>query len=257
MVATTLPATLACLMALSLAACSDTGGDGSNTAGAAGAGPGAGTAGDHAAAGTTGNPAPSTAGSGGSNVSPSAGTAGSYVRSPDTGGSNDDGGLFDPTQAVPFDPNAGGTGGAAPTTGGTGGSVNTDGLSVTSHIGGDVNGTAEFTQHGSDVTVVVKLTKCPDGTLGIHINDGDSCDNKGTEGKPWDGMRGNIGDTGTIVCSKNSASLTHTRSGADPTMAWTVGDHTKTDITPYVVIVSSEPDGQAMESFIGCGNFFK
>jgi hypothetical protein len=236
------------LMALSLAACAD-----ADPAGSGGAG---GAAGSGTSTPTSaGSPAQPSGGSVSAN--PTAGAAGAYVKPSGTGG-NDDGGLFDPGLAVPFDPNAaGGTGGAPVSVGGSGGGVNTDGFSVTSHISGNVNGTAEFTQHGVDVTVVVKLTKCPDGTLGIHINDGDSCDNTGTEGKPWDGNRGNIGDMGTIMCSKNSASLTYTRKGTDPTMNWTVGDHTKADLTPYVVIVSSAADGKSMSSFIGCGNFFK
>jgi hypothetical protein len=239
------------LAASSLIACSDAMSNTHGPTGGAASG-GGGSGGESLAAGMAGTLFPSTSGS--SNAT--AGVAGTSIEPSGTGG-NDDGSLFDPAQAVPFDPNAGGTGGAAPMTGGTGGGVNTDGLSVTSHISGKVNGTAEFTQHGTDVTVVVKLTKCPEGTLGIHINDGASCDNAGTEGKPWDGKRGDIGDTGTISCSQNSAAMTYTRSGADPAMNWTVGDHTRTDITAYVVVVSSDADGQAMSSFIGCGNFFR
>jgi len=73
---------------------------------------------------------------------------------------------------------------------------------------------------------------------------------------PWDGKRGNIGDTGTITCANNSANLTYTRMGTDPTTNWTVGDHNlKTDITSYVVIVSSTAAGTS--GFIGCGNFFQ
>jgi hypothetical protein len=171
-------------------------------------------------------------------------------------GGGDNGGLFDPGHSVPFDPNAGGAGGAV-ASGGSGG-LNINGNTVTSTIAGKVNGQATFVQTGADVSVTVKLTSCPSGVLGIHINDGDSCDNAGTEGKPWDGKRGNIGDTGTITCANNSANLTYTRLGSDPATNWTIGDHNlKTDITSYVVIVSSNADGVSNTAFIGCGNFFK
>jgi hypothetical protein len=171
-------------------------------------------------------------------------------------GGGDDGDLFDPGSSVPFDPNAGGAGGAV-NAGGSGG-LNTDGNTVTSHISGKASGTATFTQHGTDVDVVFSLTSCPSGVLGIHINNGDSCDNSGTEGMPWDGKRGNIGDTGSITCANNKASLTYTRKGTDPATAWTIGDHNlQTDITSYVVIVSTNADGTSASSFIGCGNFFQ
>ncbi len=169
-------------------------------------------------------------------------------------GNGDDGDLFPPESSVPFDPTVGGAGGT-PAVGGAGGK-NTDGATITSQIGGSgVNGSAKFTQTGADVTVVVKLTKCPNGTIGLHINNGDSCDNMGTEGKPWDGKRGNIGDSGSITCNNNSANLTYTRSGSDPALKWTIGDHASTDITFYVVIASTNADGSG--SYIGCGNFFK
>jgi hypothetical protein len=226
---------------------------------AAGAG-GAGTAGaPPATAGAAGNaPAGGGASSAGAPSSAGAGVvgvAGAPIALGGAGG-GDNGGLFDPNSSVPFDPNAGGAGGAV-ASGGSGG-LNIDGNTVTSTIGGKVNGTATFTQTGADVKVVVKLSACPSGVLGIHINDGDSCDNPGTEGKPWDGKRGNIGDTGSITCANNSANLTYTRTGGDPTTNWTIGDHNlKTDITSYVVIVSSSADGVSNAAFIGCGNFFK
>jgi hypothetical protein len=228
---------------------------GSNAGGAAAAGgatsSAAGAAGSVVMAGAGASTAgASSTGTGG--ASP-VGTAGAPPAQGGAGG-GDNGGLFDPGSSVPFDPNAGGTGGAV-ASGGSGG-LNIDGNTVTSHISGSASGQATFTQKGADVMVTVKLTSCPAGVLGIHINDGDSCDNAGTEGKPWDGKRGNIGDMGTITCANNSANLTYTRVGTDPTANWTIGDHNlKTDITSYVVIVSSVAAGTS--GFIGCGNFFQ
>jgi hypothetical protein len=233
----------------------------SSTAGAAagGASTSGGGAGGSVASGAGASAAgASAAGASAAGAAPAGGAPAASGGAPAVGG-GDNGGLFDPGSSVPFDPNAGGTGGAggAVNTGGSGG-VNTDGNTVTSHISGKASGTATFTQHGTDVDVVLSLTACPSVVLGIHINNGDSCDNTGTEGMPWDGKRGNIGDTGSITCANNKASLTYTRKGTDPTTAWTVGDHNlKTDITSYVVIVSTNADGTSASSFIGCGNFFQ
>jgi hypothetical protein len=226
---------------------------GSNAGGAAAAGATSSTAGTAGSVASVAGAGASTAGASSTGGASTLGTAGAPPAQGGAGG-GDNGGLFDPGSSVPFDPNAGGSGGAV-ASGGSGG-LNIDGNTVTSHIGGSASGQATFTQKGADVTVTVKLTACPAGVLGIHINNGDSCDNMGTEGMPWDGKRGNIGDTGTITCANNSANLTYTRLGTDPATNWTIGDHNlKTDITSYVVIVSSVAAGTS--GFIGCGNFFQ
>jgi hypothetical protein len=46
----------------------------------------------------------------------------------------------------------------------------------------------------------------------------------------------------------------YTRSGADKTKNWTVGDHVQeTDLTAHVVIISDEKDPNSRAA---CGNFF-
>ena len=192
-----------------------------------------------------------TSAGGAANTGGSPGAAGPVAGSGGNGG-GDNGDLFEPGSDVPFNPDAGSSAGSggAPATAPPG-----DGNMVTAHIGGSASGTALFTQKGTDVTVVVKLTQCPTGTLGIFITNGLSCDNTTTEGTVWDGKRGYIGDTGAITCNNNSASLTYTRSGSDPTLNWTVADHnTKTDLSQYVVIVTSS--ASPTSSYIACGNFF-
>jgi hypothetical protein len=201
--------------------------------------------GSGASGGTTSTGAGSTTSTGGTTTSGTNGGAWTNV------GGTDNGGLFGPN-AVPYDPaSAGGTGGTG--TGGTGGMEGPpgDGNVATSTIKGDVDGTATFTQTGIDVTVVIELTKCPDGDLVITIHDGYACDNESTEGEPWDGSRGEIG---TVACSGNSGSLTVTRPGSDTATNRTVADHNlDTDLSAHVLIVTkpAEPDTR-----IACGNFF-
>ena len=76
---------------------------------------------------------------------------------------------------------------------GSGGSATAsgDGNSATAKLG-SLNGTAVFTQAGTDVTVVVKVAKCSDGTHGIAVRAGFSCDSDALEKEVWDGKRGEL-----------------------------------------------------------------
>jgi hypothetical protein len=105
--------------------------------------------------------------------------------------------------------------------------------------------TAVFTQTGIDVTVVITATKCPAGNHVIQIHDGFSCDSASTQGGVWGGKRGD--GIGSIVCnSSQQGTLTHTRTGTDPNLNWTVGDHsTKTDVTLHPMMLETN-----------CGTFF-
>jgi hypothetical protein len=118
-----------------------------------------------------------------------------------------------------------------------------DGNTSTCHVGG-MSFVLVFTQKGTDVTMVVTATNCPAGNHTIQIHGGFSCDNAGTEGGVWDGMRG--AGIPALACANNKGTLTYTRSGSDPTTSWTVGDHnTKTDVTLHPMSVDSS-----------CGTFF-
>jgi hypothetical protein len=214
------------------------------------------------ATGGGGGGAASTAGTtqvnpgGGSNPTTTGGSGGQYVTMVTLAGSGqaigdgDQGMLFGPDGAVPIMP--------PETTGGSGGSggsgIPGDGNMFTSMIRGSINGTAVFTQKGEDVTVVVNLNSgCADGNHQFRIHDGYSCDSASTEGMPWTRGTG-IGPANGIACTGGKGMLMYTRSGADKTKNWTVGDHVQeTDLTAHVVIVSDEKDANSRAS---CGNFF-
>lgn len=117
------------------------------------------------------------------------------------------------------------------------------------------SGTATFTQTGTDVTVVIKLSNCSAGDHRFFIAEGDSCDNAGIEGGLWDGKRGDGIDGPIIVkCANNSGTLTYTRSGDDPLTRWTVADHQKaTDISFHVLGLG---DPASKDDNRPCGNFF-
>ncbi len=150
----------------------------------------------------------------------------------------DDGKLFPdagPPTSPPMDASTGGD-----TTGAeTGGAI---GMAV--KMFPDLNITLSFTQKGADVTMVAKHKGC--GAFTIVIHNGFSCDNVMTQGGVWDGKRGD-GITGNTVCdAQQNGTLTYTRPGADPALAWTVGDHiAKTDITYHPIFV----DGHCVTFF--------
>jgi len=108
--------------------------------------------------------------------------------------------------------------------------------------------TATFKQTGVDVTVVIKATACPPGTHKIQVHEGFACDDP-TRGPVWNGKRGDGigGPNSTITCdASQSASVTYTRSGSDPALNWTVGDHNAmTDVTQHPIFADDK-----------CGTFF-
>jgi hypothetical protein len=165
-------------------------------------------------------------------------------------GGGDQGQLFGPDMSVPIMPvEMGGSGGS-----GGGKAIPGDGNLFTSMIRGAISGTATFTQRGEDVDLVVNLTSgCADGNHQFRIHDGYSCDSPSTEGMPWSRGTG-IGPAEGIACTGGKGMLMYTRSGADKTKNWTVGDHVQeTDLTAHVVIVSDEKDPNSRAA---CGNFF-
>jgi hypothetical protein len=168
-------------------------------------------------------------------------------------GGGDQGTFFNADMSVQVMPQAGGSGGSG--SGGSGGAgIPGDGNSYTSTIKGSISGTAVFTQRGEDVDLVVNLNNCPNGNHQFRIHDGYSCDNASTEGMPWGARGTGIGPDTGIACSDNKGTLMYTRSGADKTKNWTVGDHVvETDLTAHVVIVSDEKDPSSRAA---CGNFF-
>lgn len=166
-------------------------------------------------------------------------------------GGGDQGASFGAGEQVPIMPPdpVGGSGG-----GGGGGGIPGDGNVFTSKLGGgDMNGTAKFTQRGEDVDLELEMTRCPDGKHRVSIHAGFSCDNSSTKGPVWE-RSGEIGGADGVVCSGGKGSLKYTRSGADKSKNWTVGDHVvETDLTAHVVIIGKVDDPGSLDC---CGNFF-
>jgi superoxide dismutase, Cu-Zn family len=162
-----------------------------------------------------------------------------------------DQGTFFPTEGqvpiMPPDMPAAGSGG-----GGSG--IPGDGNVFTSKLGGgNMSGTAKFTQRGEDVELELNMTQCPDGKHRITIHDAFSCDG-GQKGDVWKPRGDGIGPSEGFTCSGGKGTLKYTRSGADKNNNWTVGDHVvATDLTSRIVIVSSTADFNSVDC---CGNFF-
>lgn len=114
---------------------------------------------------------------------------------------------------------------------------------------GTVTGTASFTQTGSDVTVTVTLSNCPDGPHGVHIHQGTSCADAMTQGDHWDMTRGEM--IPDVMCTGGSGSSTHTRLAAtNPAIAWSIGGDPITNVMGHAVVVH-DPGMPAPR--IGCG----
>lgn len=165
-------------------------------------------------------------------------------------GGGDQGSFFPQQDQVPImPPDAVGGGGGS---GGAG--IPGDGNVFVSKLGGgDMNGTAKFTQRGEDVDLELDMTRCPDGQHRVTIRAGFSCDNPDTKGPVWE-RSGDIGGADGVVCSGGKGTLRYTRSGADKSRNWTVGDHVvATDLTAHVVIIGKADDPNSLDC---CGNFF-
>jgi hypothetical protein len=200
-------------------------GAGTTGAGSAGASGGAGNAGSAAMTGASGG-----AGSG---------AAGTVAMASGGSGGFDQGQLFTDAAAVMPDPGTSTPDAATHTDAGT-----PPAPTATLHIGG-FGLTAVFSQKGVDVTMVVNATNCAQGNHTLQLHGGFSCDNAGTEGPVWDGKRGDGIPQLTCGADKHGT-LTYTRTGADLSMNWTVGDHsTKTDVTLHPGSVDTS-----------CGTFF-
>lgn len=221
---------LTALVAFFAAATLGAGCGGSPTAGDNGSGGG----GPASSAGTGGGSAP--AGSGGS----AGGDDGSGGAPPADPNGFDDGKLF--TDAGP--PKSPPAPDAGPTDGSTGAEAS-GGPGMAVKMFPNLGISLSFKQTGADVTMVATHKSCKPFTIQIH--GGFSCDNANTQGGIWDGQRGD-GITGTVACDMATqiGTLTYTRSGADPTLNWTVGDHNaKTDLTYHPIFV----DGNCLTFF--------
>lgn len=115
---------------------------------------------------------------------------------------------------------------------------------------GMIMGTATFVQVGTDVTLTVAVTNCPEGTHPLHVHQGDGCANRMRMGAHWDGARGE-GIPDLVCAADGTGTTTVTRTAADAMLAWSIGDGTASDVVGHpVVIHGATPD---TDPRIGCG----
>jgi Cu-Zn family superoxide dismutase len=145
---------------------------------------------------------------------------------------------------------SGGAGaGAAGTTAGSGASAMPSAVATIAPFDmGMVTGTATFTQSGTDVTVVVSLSNCPDGMHGVHIHQGTSCADATMQGGHWDMTRGE--GIPAVMCANGTGTAMLTRNAMDPTLAWSVGGAAATNVIGHAFVVHNPGDPAPR---IGCG----
>lgn len=122
---------------------------------------------------------------------------------------------------------------------------------------GTITGTAAFTNVANGVQVVITLANCPAGAHGIHIHAGTGCADATAQGAHWGPTRGegivasaDAGGTGEIVCAANgTATLTYTRTNANPDTAWTIGGPAATNVIGHPIVVH----GLVATNREGCG----
>ncbi len=221
---------LAGLAGSSLLACSDdsTPGTPNNTAGS----PSGGSAGSTAQGGSTsgsggGSSTAGTMSSSGSGGTPTAGTGGTAA-----GGGGAGGGT------------AGGTGGASGGSGGSGGAAGK--TAVAKIMGATVEGKATFTQGATMTTLVLELTKCPDGEHSSHLHEEEACGSA-----PFTDAGGHWAN-GEMLGDYTCAGGTVTKEVMRGTDKWTVGDGGPNDVTKYTFMVHAMGDPDSGDR-IGCG----
>ncbi|AKT38809.1 superoxide dismutase family protein [Chondromyces crocatus] len=144
----------------------------------------------------------------------------------------------------------GGSGGAG-ATGGTPARAATAEIAPLEDSG--VQGTAEFSVAGEEVTLSITIEGGGPGEHGLHIHQNGVCEGDGTSaGDHWNPeghMHGHwnegefhLGDIGNITldaAGRGSLTLTTTR--------WSVGDGAPTDVVGHAVILHADPDDLASQ----------
>jgi hypothetical protein len=126
--------------------------------------------------------------------------------------------------------------------------------SVTGFMGGTVTGTGSFELGAADtaadsVTLKLTLTGCVDGkAYPAHIHTGSACTDTTTQMGHWDMTRGE--GIPMITCAGTTGTVTYNRAATDPTLKWSVGDGSATDVIGHVIVVH-DPD--VATTRIACG----
>lgn len=114
--------------------------------------------------------------------------------------------------------------------------------------GSSVSGTADFTQNGIQVKLVIELSGLPPGTHAVHIHENGDCRaaDASSAGAHWnpggaphgklDGAPSHLGDIGNLEASNKSGSLTFT------TDKWTIGTGQTNDVVGKAVVVHANKD---------------
>ena len=117
--------------------------------------------------------------------------------------------------------------------------------SVTGFMGGTVTGTAMFVTGAPDtaadsVTLTLTLNGCVAGkAYPAHIHVGPACTDTTTQGGHWDMTRGE--GIPNITCNGTTGTVVFNRAATDPTLKWTVGDGSATDVIGHLIVVH-DPD---------------
>src|ERR1041385_4189555 len=112
-------------------------------------------------------------------------------------------------------------------------------------MGGTVTGPGTFEQGAADtaadsVTFKFTLNGCTNGlAYPIHIHTGSACTETTTQGGHWDMTRGE--GIPNIMCVGTTGTVTYNRAATDPTLKWSVGDGSATDVIGHIIVVHA-PD---------------
>ena len=116
-----------------------------------------------------------------------------------------------------------------------------------------ITGLASFTTTSAGVELSVMITGCVSGkSYPIHIHEGTSCESTMAQGPHWGPARGE--GIPNIACGGSVGSTTLSRGKSDPTLTWTLGDMSESDVIGHVMVIHHADDTTKR---IACGKVTK